>query len=228
MQSEGSIPSPLAANGIDPTCAFCKRETISSILKETSHFRLATDVAPLVEGHLLIIPKTHYACYGAVPPELDEELFALKQEVRNFFAQYYAPPVFWEHGIFRQTVFHAHLHCFPFGVTAYNLTKELHTRLVHSQDDIREWFRARGQYFYLEDVNLALIFEPEMGRYMYIIREVLWQGVAARSKQSGWRSPAQRARDGVPLIQATGEKWQEFEQHEKGIATTYADETSSR
>jgi diadenosine tetraphosphate (Ap4A) HIT family hydrolase len=228
MQSEGGIPSHPGANGHDPNCAFCQRDTISDILKETSHFRLATDVAPLVEGHLLIIPKEHYACYGAVPARLDEELLALKQAVRDFFAQYYAPPVFWEHGIFRQTVFHAHLHCFPFGITAYDLTNGLHSAVVRSQDDIRAWYRTHGHYFYLEDANIALIFKPDLERYMYVIRDVLWHGVAARSNRSGWRSPAQRTLEGVPLIQATVKKWQVFEQHEKGSETTNADETSSR
>ncbi len=228
MQSEGGIPSHLQANGNDPNCAFCQRDTISFILKETPHFRLATDVAPLVEGHLLIIPKTHYTCYGVVPPALDEELLSLKQEVSNFFAQYYVPPVFWEHGIFRQTVFHAHLHCFPFGVTAYDLANGLHSEVVRSQDDIRAWYRTYGHYFYLEDANIALIFEPDMDRYMYVIRDVLWHGVAARSKQSGWRSQAQRSLEGVPLIQATVDKWHAFEQQQKGTATEYADETSSR
>jgi diadenosine tetraphosphate (Ap4A) HIT family hydrolase len=55
-------------------CAFCKRTEISYILKETPNFLLAADHAPLVEGHVLIIPKQHYTCYGVVPNPLDAEL----------------------------------------------------------------------------------------------------------------------------------------------------------
>src|SRR2546421_13104667 len=101
-------------------CAFCNRDDISYIFKETANFLIAADHAPLVEGHLLIIPKQHYTCYGSVPAELDTQLFALKHEVRQFLNRFYAPAVFWEHGIFRQTVFHAHLHCFSFGEAYYD------------------------------------------------------------------------------------------------------------
>ena len=81
-------------------CAFCLRENMTNqdivryTLKETPAFRIVTDHAPLVEGHLLIIPKTHYACYGAVPAGLDAELQALKYEARRFLSQFYANVIF--------------------------------------------------------------------------------------------------------------------------------------
>src|SRR2546425_4414487 len=143
-------------------CAFCQRSEIDHILKETTHFLLAVDHAPLVEGHLLIIPKQHYSCYGEVAATLDAGLAELKQDVQHFFAQYYAPVVFWEHGVFRQTVSHAHLHCFPFGETVYNLEKELHSVIVRSQEDIRAWYTTQGHYFYMDDTRTALLFSPEM------------------------------------------------------------------
>jgi len=71
----------------DPDCAFCNHDEITHILKETPRFLLAADYAPLVEGHILIIPKSHYTCYGDVPGELDAELFALKAEVQHFFTR---------------------------------------------------------------------------------------------------------------------------------------------
>ena len=109
MLNGSNVSSGTEANKND--CIFCKRTEISILLKETPNFLLAADHAPLVEGHILIIPKQHFACYGEVPAKLDEELFSLKHEVQRFFTRYYAPTVFWEHGIFKQTVFHAHLHC---------------------------------------------------------------------------------------------------------------------
>ena len=214
----------LNAEAYDPNCAFCQRSDMTfNILKETRSFVLITDHAPLIEGHILIIPKTHYACYGNVPRELDTELFALKHEVQQFFAQYYAPPIFWEHGVFRQTVFHAHLHCFPFGNTAYDLTEQLHSYVVRSQDDIRAWYASQGQYFYMEDATNALLFAPDIDRYMHIIKDVLWHGVATHTHQKHWRSQQQRQAEGSPLITAAKNKWREFQQ--QGAA--YADETSA-
>jgi diadenosine tetraphosphate (Ap4A) HIT family hydrolase len=194
-------------------CPFCqRRDLVNYILKETAHFRIVTDHAPLLEGHLLIIPRSHYTCYGDVPETLDTELFALKQEVQQFFLQYYAAPVFWEHGIYHQTVFHAHLHCFPFGDLRYDLSENLHDELVASQDDLRSWYTTRGEYFYLEDSQHSMLFPPVAERYYSIIRGVLSRGVTSRVGSVSWRSPQERYEQGKSLIQATKSKWSAFEQ----------------
>lgn len=208
----------------DPDCPFCNHHDITHILKETPHFLLAADHAPLVEGHILIIPKSHYTCYGDVPGALDAELFALKSDVQQFFTRFYAPPVFWEHGIFRQTVFHAHMHCFPWGETGYDLNEGLHNEIVTSQEDIRRWHRQHGQYFYMEDSTVALIFAPEMERYMGIMKNVFARGIALRGGTAQWRSPKQRYEEGVPLIEAAMEKWQQFQRE----GANYAGESSTR
>lgn len=191
-------------------CIFCQRSNVTDILKETPHFVLAADHAPLVEGHLLVIPKEHYACYGDVPTTLDEELFALKDELRQFYTRYYAPVVFWEHGVFRQTVFHAHLHCFPWGNLSYDLESQIHNAVVTSQEDIRNWYHALGHYFYLEDEEVALLFAPEMERYMHVIQQVFQKGLAARGAPR-MRSPQQRIAEGRPLIEMVKTRWTEFQ-----------------
>ena len=205
-------------------CAFCQlSDFATNILKETPTFLVVADHAPLVEGHILLMPRQHYACYGAVPAELDAELDVLKQQVQQFFAQFYAPIVFWEHGVFRQTVFHAHLHCFPFGATNYNPVEGLHSLEVLSQEDIRRWYATHGHYFYMADTASAFLFAPQMDRYLHIIRDVLWHGVVSRTAQTAWRSQQQRYEEGVPFIRATKEKWQLFEQQ----GASYVDETST-
>lgn len=222
MQNRSNVSLVAEVKGTN--CAFCQHSEITHVLKETANFRLAADHAPLVEGHLLIIPKQHYTCYGDVRAEFDAELAALKQEVQAFFARYYAPAVFWEHGVFRQTVFHAHLHCFPFGETSYDLESEWHSLVVHSQEDIRAWHATRGHYFYMEDTRAALLFPPEMERYLHVVRHVLWHGMSARTGEHQWRSPQQRHEEGAPLIEAMVARWQDFQQ--QGV--NYANETSPR
>jgi diadenosine tetraphosphate (Ap4A) HIT family hydrolase len=206
-------------------CAFCRRSHIASkIIKETRNFLLVADHAPLVEGHLLIIPKQHYACYGAVPATLDAEFLALKGEVRQFLARFYAPVVYWEHGVFRQTVFHAHLHCFPFGATDYSLADEVHDAVVHSQEDIRTWYATRGQYFYMEDLEHAFLFSPETERYFHIIQHVFGPGLVSQGRYSHRRSPQQRYEEGPPLIEAVAAKWRIFQQQ----GFDYAEKSSAR
>jgi len=208
----GNAVSPDAKTE-DTACVFCQLDKIASrIIKETPNFRVVADHAPLAEGHLLIIPKDHYACYGAVPTKLDEELFALKSEIQQFFNQFYAPVVFWEHGVFRQTVFHAHLHCFPFGKIQYNLSDALHNCVISSQDEIRAWYTTHGHYFYMEDARHALLFAPKMDHYVRILQEVLWPGASARTGHTAWRSQQQRLEEGETLIKTMTTKWRTFEQ----------------
>ena len=222
MQSRSNVSSD--AGTIQDDCAFCQRSHIAnSILKETATFRILADHAPLVPGHTLIVPINHYTCYGDVPASLDEELLALKHEVQTFLTRFYAPAVYWEHGIFRQTVFHAHLHCFPFGSeTRYDPSENLHALVVRSQDDIRTWYSERGQYFYLEDASAPYLFAPRMDAYTRIIQEVLVPGAIARTHQTGWHSPQQRQVEGVPLIEELKTKWQQFQQQEIRYANQIA------
>lgn len=215
-----SVPAPPR----DPNCAFCNPGELAYTFYETPHFLLAADHAPLVEGHLLIITKSHFACYGDVPGALDEELFSIKEITRQFFTRFYHPPVFWEHGIFRQTVFHAHLHCFPWGNIEYNLSGGLHGAVVTSQDDVRRWYAERGHYFYLEDPVVALLFPPEIERYSRVIRNVFVRGLTLRGGKAELRPPELRIAEGRPLIQAVKEKWQLFQQQ----GANYADESRSR
>jgi diadenosine tetraphosphate (Ap4A) HIT family hydrolase len=219
----GSNASPgTKSNNND--CAFCKRTEISSILKETPNFLLAADHAPLVEGHILIITKQHFACYGEVPAKLDAELFSLKCEVQRFFTHCYTPVVFWEHGIFKQTVFHAHLHCFPWGISGYDLDKKLHNIIVSSQEDVRQWYSTQGHYFFMEDSNRALLFAPELDRYLGIVKNVFWRGIVSRGGKVEWRSPQQRYEEGAPLIKAMIDKWRSFQEQ----GADHVNKTSAR
>ncbi len=198
-------------------CPFCQYASIATnILQETASFRIVADYAPLIEGHLLIMPKEHYTCYGDVPATLDTELQAIKQEIKEFFQQFYIPPVFWEHGIFRQSVFHAHLHAIPLGAAHYSPEENRHSLLVQSQEDIRTWYTTYGQYFYLEDAQHAVLFEPDMNVYMHIVQHVLNPAVIARSQETAWRTTQQRQEFGKPLIAALKEKWTIFQQQRDG------------
>ncbi len=214
MQRQSSVSTD--AKTFDPECPFCQiSDTAPSVMKQTPNFRLVADHAPLLAGHILIIPRQHYTCYGAVPAEFDEELVSLKHEVLRFFQRYYAHPAYWEHGIFHQSVFHAHLHCFPIGPTIYPVEKVEQGQIVSSQDDIRRWYNQNGQYFYLEDERLACLFPPNADVYTDIVKNVLWSGVSTHSIFTRWRTAQERLIDGEPLIASLLQYWQEFQAEEK-------------
>ncbi len=221
MHNESSISPEVET--LNSNCAFCQRSSIAEqILKETSAFRVIADHAPLVPGHVLIVPRNHYTCYGDVPAALDDELFALKREVQRFLSRYYEQTIFWEHGVFHQTVFHAHLHAFPFGETHYDPSKNLHTLTISAQEEIRTWYSTHGQYFYLEDIHNAFLFAPQRDTYQYIARNVLWQAAIARNKQTAWLPSQQRQQLSEPFIQDVQTKWQLFQEEEKN----YVDSTN--
>lgn len=195
-------------------CAFCDRTALDIILDETEHFFLLADHAPLVDGHLLIVPREHYACYGAVPEPLEAEFLTLKRRVVAFQTAMYTPPAFFEHGVFRQTVRHAHLHALPFGALPFDLHVAAHNgaRLISAPADLRRWYAEQGHYFYLEqpgDAQLfgqAAVFPPEEERY--------WQVLAhlrdAAGRHGTWMPQAERRAIGQEKMRTLAAKWREY------------------
>ncbi len=64
----------------DPNCVFCKivsGEIPSMSVTETEYALSFLDVAPLAEGHLLVIPKRHYARLDEMPQEALGQLMRL-------------------------------------------------------------------------------------------------------------------------------------------------------
>ncbi|MBF6591830.1 MAG: HIT family protein [Ktedonobacterales bacterium] len=192
-------------------CPFCQRETLAVILEETPHFFLLADHAPLAEGHLLLVPHAHYACYGAVPAALDDELPRLKERIAVFLTTTYGPFIFFEHGVFRQTVPHAHLHAIPIGSADFSLRglAGMYGQPVRSLADVRAWYAERGHYFYLEQPAhgarpaQATIFPPELDHYQHVLGMVRR---AARHREEWLPQPVRRA-IGSPKMRSLAEAW---------------------
>jgi diadenosine tetraphosphate (Ap4A) HIT family hydrolase len=205
-------------------CPFCAPEHLDTVLAETEHFRIIADHAPLVEGHTLIIPRAHYPCYGAVPLEYEPELIAVKRRVARFFRARYRPAVFFEHGVFRQTVFHAHLHAFPFGPVNLRLFELAHPdgQPVHSLADLHAWYEQRGHYFYLEQPRTspgpleAAVFPPEEEHYFRVLRTLR----ESSNVTGGWRPPMERRLFGASQMAALERAWREFERETSADAAS--------
>ncbi len=61
----------------DPNCIFCKiiaGQIPASVVHQDEHSFAFMDIAPLSEGHLLLIPKLHCERLADLPPELAAEL----------------------------------------------------------------------------------------------------------------------------------------------------------
>jgi len=71
-------------------CIFCKivkGEVKSEIVRSSNSFIAIKDVQPVSEGHMLIIPKQHYATLLDIPDRLGEELLSFAKEVSSYILE---------------------------------------------------------------------------------------------------------------------------------------------
>ncbi len=64
----------------DPDCIFCKIVSVelpAAVVYEDGTVLVFLDVAPLSEGHLLMVPRDHYSKLSQVPPEVCGTMGAL-------------------------------------------------------------------------------------------------------------------------------------------------------
>ena len=134
-------------------CTFCTKfgrdadmiESLISdrILFESPNFVVVPTLGALTEGWLLIVPRTHYICFGAVNETLFAEFYRLKSEVQRCLEDCYGSLAMFEHGPAHSkeplgcSVDHAHVHIVP---TEYDLLDEV--KNVFSQD--LQWHPVEG------------------------------------------------------------------------------------
>nr|VFK24364.1 MAG: Protein similar to CwfJ C-terminus 1 [Candidatus Kentron sp. LFY] len=99
--------------------AICLSQILPTDFFEEPNFIVIPDIAPLVEGHVLIVSVNHYPCFGAMSQEYLFETITIKHEIRRRLTRAYRAPIFFEHGPVASRkaagvcIDHAHLHCLP-------------------------------------------------------------------------------------------------------------------
>ena len=95
-------------------------EAYNEVLFETENFKVIPSLGSLVEGWLLVIPKSHYISYGEINDVLLlEELNTLVDYVCNILYSEYGNYIIFEHGPFEKKskvgcgVDYAHIHIVP-------------------------------------------------------------------------------------------------------------------
>lgn len=74
------------SNGASVSCIFCKiakKEIPAEIVHEDDVSLSFLDINPVHEGHLLIIPKVHFASFEETPDEIVEKLFVKSKELMS-------------------------------------------------------------------------------------------------------------------------------------------------
>jgi diadenosine tetraphosphate (Ap4A) HIT family hydrolase len=134
---------------------FVDADIDSRILHETNRFVVMADISPLVPGHVMIVPKAHILCYGAIGADAWDEFAGLVNAVRAVIREHYGPSVILEHGTrsvddVADHVSHAHLHIVPAAIDIRDSLVNFHTTTIASLSDLSQWAARDEEYVYFE------------------------------------------------------------------------------
>jgi diadenosine tetraphosphate (Ap4A) HIT family hydrolase len=145
-------------------CRLCLGEPNGTLwnepLFESDNFVVIPSLGALVEGWLLLVPKSHFICIGALPKSLLREMGELKATACSFVRDVYGNVVAFEHGPYDNSrkvgcgVDHAHLHIVSISFDLEHAVTPLlpiDTQwLPAGFRDCREAFQNHRDYLYLE------------------------------------------------------------------------------
>lgn len=104
----------------DDNCIFCKiiaGEIPSSLVYEDEDFRAILDINPAARGHVIILPKKHYANLFELPEEEASKIFVVAKKIATAVKKTYqcdGVNILQNNGqASGQTVFHLHVHVIP-------------------------------------------------------------------------------------------------------------------
>lgn len=101
---------------MDSGCVFCDRTKFGEerlITEDNNHYVVAT-LGQIKPGYVLIIPKQHISCIGAMGENEISDIETLMLTTKDAIEiEYGIRPIVFEHGIVGQTIQHAHLHLLP-------------------------------------------------------------------------------------------------------------------
>lgn len=144
---------------------FTEREFFNQALLESRHFKVLPSLGSLVEGWLLIVPKKHFICFGAIEsPDLYQELDKLAGEVCSIVEKEFGNYVIFEHGpsqlnsVVGCGVDHAHLHIVPINVDLMLESKKHISNCVWNKvkgiESTRAFFDRNENYLFIQDNDL--------------------------------------------------------------------------
>ncbi|MDB4978227.1 MAG: hypothetical protein JWM56_413 [Candidatus Peribacteria bacterium] len=159
-----TLPHIFSEEYIQEHCPHCDpaSDAFSTLLNESEHFRIVCDHHPIIEGHILIIPKEHFSCLGDYPEHIFSEFIDQYERVRNFLIEQYGCVSAFEHGKIGQTVFHSHVHFLPYKGDPLLIISEGMEHLVAlpSFVELRRLYKQYGRYLFFSIDALAWVVNP--------------------------------------------------------------------
>lgn len=148
-------------------CPHCDKNhlALSHPLIQDENFWAVCDVHPLTEGHILIIPKAHITCIGALAAEDFERFVKLYEKVKDFLEANYGSYAVFEHGVVGQTVFHAHVHFLPFNGEVRDVVPEKSAlRSISDVAELKDIYKNKGKYLFLQLGEAMWSVDSEIGK----------------------------------------------------------------
>jgi diadenosine tetraphosphate (Ap4A) HIT family hydrolase len=173
----------------DKDCPHCNLDSQAyrHHLGKTENFYIVADAHPLMEGHILIIPKEHISCVGEYPSVLLEEFEAVYKKVCIFIKDEYGSVSTFEHGKLGQTVFHSHVHILPFKGKPEDIMPEGNdkTETISAISELTKVFESKGQYLFFSIENQMWLVDTDLG-FPRFFRDKFAQAVG-RQERGNWK-----------------------------------------
>lgn len=163
VEGNCTLCSELTGKQKNNLCYLIFRKKINRIIKETNNFVIIPTIGQITEGYLLIVPKEHYTCIGALPLKLFQELKELKEIcIDALYKIYQKSCIFFEHGAVGKTfekragccTDHAHLHVIPVELDLLEDIRKNYKELkINSIEELSKNYQKKIPYLFYEDNN---------------------------------------------------------------------------
>lgn len=187
-------------------CLFCNpgSPVFSHPLDETANFRIAAHHFPLMEGHLVLIPKTHFSCMGELPDPIFSEFELIYGKIMSFLIRSYGSAACFERGKFHRTIYHSQMHFLPADICLAQILPEgpAHAAKFGWLNQLQQAFQEDDGYLFLGIGNDKWLLDPAISTPRFF-RERLGNAIG-KPERADWRAMGQD-----PILMSAGQR--EFE-----------------
>lgn len=180
-------------------CTFCYLPTERRVLYRDENVYVMPTLGQFVEGYVLLIHQSHVDCFGEVA---DDEILAVKRQVREAIEAEYGSCCFFEHGRTgscfargsRKICYHAHVHCLPIEEDfADRVSADFDHEILDSWTDLPEYYRANPHYLYLEtDDGRKNVYAVEESIERQYLRKLACEALGISRELADWRAHPER------------------------------------
>lgn len=162
------------------------------VIHRTKNFIVLPDIAPLVEGYLLIMPINHYSCFGDLLGNHLAEFNEVKEFIFNLLSITYTKPIFFEHGPAKPKqagccVDHAHFHCIPINAElSATINGNLQRHNITQIQELVDYTNNNVSYLYYENNIGSKYAYPLNANHSILPSQYLRMVVAANQKLDKW------------------------------------------